>query len=120
VSPAKQADLIINTMDHDSVELIRHNEISIKKLAQVGHITFQQQRPEHAASAVVQRIEMFVPLEGLIDMDVEKRRLEKEISRVEAQLVSLNNKLVNRDFLARAPGDVIEKNVRKSRILKRS
>jgi valyl-tRNA synthetase len=113
VPPAKQADLIVNTRDHDIIELIEQNEPALKKLAQIARIAFHQQRPKRTAIAVVQGIELYVPLEDLIDMDVEKRRLDKEISRLEAQLVSLNHKLVNSDFIARAPAEVVEKERKK-------
>ncbi len=51
-----------------------------------------------------------MPLEGLIDIDAEKKRLSKELGKAEAELVKVNNKLANEQFVSRAPEAVIEEN----------
>jgi valyl-tRNA synthetase len=62
---------------------------------------------------VVQGIEFYMPLEDLIDVDVEKSRLKKEIARLEKQLLSLNTKLADSNFLSRAPKEIVEKQQKK-------
>jgi len=52
---------------------------------------------------------LFVPLEGVIDLDLERARLGKEIERLVGQLETLNARLSNRDFLARASQEVVER-----------
>ncbi len=113
VPPAKEAELIVHCPDADKIEIVRENESYIIKLAKVSAINYDGQRPQLAASAVVQGIELLLPLAELIDVEVEKKRLEKEIARLESQLVGLNNKLTNRDFLARAPKEVVDKERKK-------
>ena len=49
-----------------------------------------------------------MPLEGLIDIVVEKNRLVKEITRIEGLLKSIVSKLGNEKFVANAPPDVVE------------
>jgi len=113
VPPAREADLILNSADAALLELIGRNAGYLHKLARVGGILYNQPRPAAAASAVAQGIEILVPLAGLIDVDREKGRLEKEIARLEGQLFGLTQKLMNRDFIARAPKEVIEKEEKK-------
>ncbi|HPR88986.1 MAG TPA: valine--tRNA ligase [bacterium] len=113
IPPAKEADLILNGTDAAVLDLIDRNDAYLHKLARVGQIRYNQPRPAAAASAVVQGIEILVPLADLIDVEVEKKRLEKEITRLEAQVVGLTQKLMNRDFIARAPKEVIEKEEKK-------
>jgi valyl-tRNA synthetase len=86
-------------------------------LAKVGSLTarMEVQRPHHSASAIVQRQEIFVPLKGLIDIEVEKARLEKEITRLESMLKGVEAKLRKREFVEKAPKDVVEKELDKKR-----
>ena len=54
-------------------------------------------------------MEIYVPLEGLIDIEKEKARLNKELKKVESELAKAEAKLQNQSFLERAPQQVIEK-----------
>lgn len=65
--------------------------------------------PTIKASSVVRESEVFVSLEGLIDLDGERDRLKKEITRLQGQRVATENKLANPNFAGRAPADVVEK-----------
>ena len=53
--------------------------------------------------------EIYVPLAGLIDLDLEKNRLQKELNNLRDQLEKLSRKLANADFLANAPDDIVTK-----------
>jgi valyl-tRNA synthetase len=66
-------------------------------------------RPSHSATAVVQDVEIYVPLEGLVDLDVEKGRLTRDLAKVREDMAQLERKLSRDDFLTRAPEEVIEK-----------
>jgi valyl-tRNA synthetase len=92
---------------------LKNNEIAIQKLGRISAISYNTERPELAASGVVQGIDLFIPLAELIDVDVEKNRLEKEITRLEGQLVGLTKKLSNENFVSRAPQDVVDKEKQK-------
>ncbi len=72
------------------------------------HIGQPGSRPKQAAAYVGGQMEIFVPLAGLIDFDEERARLEKEISRVEADLAATRKRLDNPDFVQRAPAEVVE------------
>ncbi len=62
-----------------------------------------------AASAVIGGAEIFVPLEGLIDFETERKRLEKELGNLKVQLEKTSRKLANADFLANAPDEVVQR-----------
>ena len=57
----------------------------------------------------IKNCEIYIPLEGLIDLDVEKNRLQKEISRLEGLLVGIDKKLSNEKFVSNAVPEVVEK-----------
>jgi valyl-tRNA synthetase len=59
--------------------------------------------------AVRNNVEVYVPLEGLLDLDLEIERLRKEEAKTEESLVFLNKKLLSENFLKRAPQEVIAK-----------
>jgi valyl-tRNA synthetase len=52
--------------------------------------------------------EIYLPLEGLIDVEAEKIRLSKEIARIEQEVIKCETKLGNESFVARAPAEVVE------------
>ena len=54
-------------------------------------------------------VEIFIPLEGLIDLDVERQRIQKEITRLEGSLAGIEKKLSNEKFAANASPEVVEK-----------
>ena len=62
-----------------------------------------------AASAVVQGAEIFLPLEGLIDLDAERERLVREADRLLHDLEGTRRKLLNSEFLAKAKPEVVER-----------
>ncbi|WNL45364.1 valine--tRNA ligase [Dyella sp. BiH032] len=60
-----------------------------------------------AAAAVVGAMRVLIPLAGLIDVDAEKARLAKEISRIESEIKKCEGKLGNANFVANAPAEVV-------------
>ena len=92
----------------DLVELLADQ---IRPLARIEALTLARDgsRPKVAASAVVQGAEVFLPLEGLIDLDAERERLVKEADRLFNDLENTRRKLRNQDFLAKAKPEVVER-----------
>jgi len=112
IAPSKNVKLHLKTGVYDPL----YGDL-IKKLARVEEITsgVDIQKPAKSASAVIKDCEIFVPLEGLIDIDVERNRLEKEIERLKGGLMGLDKKLSNEEFVSRAPADIIERERNKKR-----
>jgi valyl-tRNA synthetase len=65
--------------------------------------------PQSAKSIVGADIEVVVPLKGLVDIDAEKKRIEKEIAKVTKEIAFVSKKLGNEKFVSRAPAHVVEK-----------
>ncbi|MFZ7126284.1 MAG: valine--tRNA ligase [Desulfobacterales bacterium] len=66
-------------------------------------------RPKAAATSVIEGATLYVPLEGVIDFEQEAARLQKEIDKIDVELVKVSRKLENADFLRKAPDDVVAK-----------
>ena len=86
-----------------------------RKLARVRTLTVGSDlaRPTGAASHVAGPCEVFVPLAGIIDLDVERERLRKEVTQKERFLDSVRRKLQNEQFVTRAQLEVVERERRK-------
>jgi valyl-tRNA synthetase len=65
------------------------------------------ERPPASATAVVRGATIYIPLEGLIDLDEERARLTKESANLEKYIGSTTKKLQNAKFIERAPEEVI-------------
>ncbi|KPL04231.1 MAG: valine--tRNA ligase [candidate division Zixibacteria bacterium SM1_73] len=111
VPPAKKANVMVKADHKDLARVLEDNKDHIINLGRVENlkIGMRIKKPDHAASAVIRDAEIFVPLKGLIDLEQERLRLEKELSKVTTLLEKTNRKLSNEDFLKRAPGNIIEK-----------
>jgi len=110
VPPGKRADVLIRTSDSKTAEILHHLEAQIVNLGRVGNLTIGEdiKKAPFSASGVIPNGEVFIPLEGLIDTDSERTRLEKELEKQKAFLERIKKKLANKDFLDRAPSEVIE------------
>lgn len=110
VPPSKKCDVHIKASDKDFEDLINAYPFYIEKLARVENILVGKtiQRPKNSSVSVVKGNEIYIPLEGLIDIAVERERLIKEVERLEKLLDGVNKKLANENFVSRAPEDVVK------------
>ncbi|HEX5019531.1 MAG TPA: valine--tRNA ligase, partial [Candidatus Binatia bacterium] len=67
-----------------------------------------------AATAVVGGVEIYLPLDDLVNLDEERARLSKEVGRVEDELARVQKKLANGEFIAKARAEVIQKEKEKA------
>jgi valyl-tRNA synthetase len=67
-----------------------------------------EEKPINQTTVVISGVEIFLPLEDLIDIDAEKDRIEKELAEVEVQINRLEN-LLNSPFAKKAPSNVVQK-----------
>ena len=86
---------------------VRHEE-TISRMARLDGITFAKTAPTAAAVLVVGGTTAAIPLEGLIDMAAEKKRLEKEIASAQSDIAKMDAKLDNPNFVSRAKPEAIE------------
>jgi len=111
VPPNKHSDLYIRVAEDELGTLLNSYQDYFRSLAKVEtmHIGKDIKKPGLSASAVISGAEIFIPLEGLINVDSEKKRLEKELANLKNQLERLSKKLANADFLKNAPADIVDK-----------
>ena len=106
IAPSKKVNAMIKSSS------VKDYQIEyIKKLAKVEDLKVDAniQKPKASASAVLRGVEIFIPLEGLIDLEVERQKIQKEISRLEGSLLGIEKKLSNEKFVANAAPEVVQK-----------
>lgn len=111
LNPNDEIDLLIKARNKETANALNDNEWIFRKLQPMGsfEVSADLEKPETSASAVIEGTELFVPLEGLIDLDKERKRIQKEIDRLEGFLKSIEGKLNNEGFVNNAPEDVVQK-----------
>ncbi len=111
IAPSKEISVVMKMGHARTPESLQPYQGYLERLARVASLSFLSDgaRPKLSASAVVEGEELFVPLEGLIDIEREKARLKKEIDRVSDLVTGIRKKLGNRNFIAKAPPEVVDK-----------
>ena len=88
---------------------LENNKEDITRLARISELTWQEsgEKLTGAAADVVKDIQIFIPLDGLVDTEKEKARLQKEMEQLEKYIAGLSAKLSNTNFVQNAPEAVV-------------
>ena len=108
ISPATPIPLTLAGISADTRERAGRWGAFLKRLARLGDITFADAPPQGSVQLLVRGETAALPLKGVVDLAAERTRLEKEMSKVEADIKRVDAKLGNAQFLARAPEEVVE------------
>jgi valyl-tRNA synthetase len=108
----KDIDIVFVAPKKDEKAAIESGKNYISFLAKAKKMDVLEaikEKPEQSATGVIADIQFFIPLKGLIDIDKEVERLKKEEEKVTQGLDRLKKLLSNKDFVAKAPLDAVEK-----------
>ncbi|MDR9432908.1 MAG: valine--tRNA ligase [Spiribacter sp.] len=111
IAPAKRLPVLLQNASALDQQRVEHHREALDFLARLTSITWlepDEQAPE-SALALVDRLEIRVPMAGLIDKAAELTRLAKERSRLAADLTRTEGKLGNANFVDRAPAEVVKR-----------
>ncbi len=111
VSPAASIQAIMLVDSDVNWKLFENYGAYIAGMAkcQMDLVRTLEEKPKQAVSALTSFAEIYVPLEGVIDVAKEIGRLEKDLKTIEADLTRAEGKLNNPTFVSKAPAEVIEK-----------
>jgi len=110
VPPSKQVALLLQggqASDRPRLQRFASQLRFLLRLESIDWLDDGQEAPPSAA-AIVGELRLLVPLAGLVDLDAERNRLDKEIKRVETEIGKCNGKLGNATFVQNAPAAVVE------------
>jgi valyl-tRNA synthetase len=111
ISPAKALPIYMTKGDANDQRRLEENRQFLSKLASLESITWLD-NPQDAplcATALAGDLEILVPMAGLIDVDAELARLDREIDKNALEAKKLTGKLSNAKFVDNAPAEVVAK-----------
>ncbi len=109
ISPSIKFEMHI-AADDAFQQVFRANEAQILKLARAEKLVISSELdvPRASAKAVTSDARLAVPLEGLIDFDVERTRLQNQIAKLAEEKTRLDAQLSNANFVERAPAEKVD------------
>ncbi|SEF81554.1 valine--tRNA ligase [Bosea lathyri] len=110
VPAGTQAPLVLVNASAATRATIESWRPMIERLARVSEIAFADASPAQSAQIIVRGEVAALPLAGIIDLDVERTRLTKEMAKLDQDIAVVDKKLGNPDFMARAPEEIVEEN----------
>lgn len=109
IKPGKLLTVLLQNGSASDKEKLLTNELMLIKLARLESIKWLEKADEvpESSTALVGEMQILIPMAGLIDVDAERDRLNKEIDNNHGFIKSLEGKLANENFVSRAPENVV-------------
>jgi len=111
IPPKQGVPVVIKTAGDADNQWVRSEFGEMHRLAGVSDSSASTDavKPPHSATVIASGLEIYVPLEGLVDFAAEEARLRKERDKVAGDLDKFERKLSNPGFLAKASAEIVEK-----------
>jgi len=112
IPPGQQANVTVIAPDEAAVELLEQEQTGILSLGTVETLEVlaaPADVPENAISTVAAGCQVFLHLEGAIDVPAEVERLEKKLAKLHSDAARSEKKLANEKFTVNAPAEVVER-----------
>ena len=111
ISPSHKVSLMLHPVDEAHAALLESCRQMMTTLARLEDLQIgaDLHAPKASASSVVGGCQVIVPLKGAVDLAGELARLDKEMAKLEKDLVGVQSKLHNESFVSRAPAQVVER-----------
>jgi len=110
IQPNAEVDISVKTDDDKNARIIRENLQMVQRLAGIKNVEFKEASymPKGVATCVVLDAQVYVHLEGIIDIQKESQRMKENLDKVERDLAATTAKLGNKEFTGKAPKDIVE------------
>ncbi|MBI4711836.1 MAG: valine--tRNA ligase [Planctomycetes bacterium] len=101
--------LIVSVDEKKTIDNLKPYEELLKYLGKLETIDWgiKAAKPKHSATEVIGDLQLFIPLEGIIDFAEERKRLEGRLAKSTEQLAMVQKKLADANFIARAPEAIV-------------
>lgn len=107
---SKEIPIFIEANTEEIKQQLEANRHYLDRFCNPSTLTIDtsMEAPEKSMTAVVTGAEIYLPLEGLIDIDKEIARLEAELEKLNKEVERVDKKLSNQGFVSKAPAHVVE------------
>lgn len=109
VAPNKSIPLLFNNGTKADIRRLKTYHNYLCTLAKLSDLDPLQKTPPLSATAVVNELELLIPMLDIIDKNSEIIRLGKEIAKLQKDLDRSKGKLTNPDYIAKAPQEIVQK-----------
>ena len=99
--------MIFVEMDSEAKQAWENNSEMIQKLARITELTSADEIPKGSIAISAKGASFALPLEGIIDVEEEKKRLSKSLDKLQKEISALKGRLQNSKFIESAPQEVI-------------
>jgi valyl-tRNA synthetase len=116
INPKDQVQVVVKVNGDKELKMLNDHSTLIAQMAKLSSLKIGQNlvRPKESAVANIGRVETYVILSGLVDIAVERQRISNALSDVERMIKGLEGRLANKEFLNKAPKDIVEKEKQKA------
>lgn len=107
---SKKITLMLKAQDEKVLEILQKNKSYLERFCNPEQLVMEvdMKSPEKAMTAVVTGVELFLPLAGLLNIEEEIARLEKEWAKWNSEVERVQKKLSNERFVNKAPKAVVD------------
>ncbi|HYW03878.1 MAG TPA: valine--tRNA ligase [Gammaproteobacteria bacterium] len=111
IAPGRALPVVLQDADPRSRERVDSHRAYLDSLGRLESIRFLDagETPPQAATALLGRMKILVPMAGLIDTSAELERLDRQMAKLEQNLGRTRRKLANDSFVQKAPAEVVDK-----------
>ena len=119
LNPGLKLNVLVKTQSSETQQTLKSHGEYVRELARVEKLEAGSNivKPKVSASSVLGEMDLIIPLEGMMDFQEERNRIEKELKKIEKDLIFLDKKLSNPNFVKKAPVDIIEKDEQRKKSL---
>jgi len=111
IKPGMKVDVILQSENEEERTILSKGETYIRDLAKVENLTVTDalsEEKQQAIAGVVGTIQILIPLAGVVDVEVLRNKLEKNLNKVQGEIQSLQGRLNNENFVNKAPEEVVQ------------
>jgi len=85
----------------------------IKRLSFINEVEFIDTPIKKCAFATCEGVEIYIPIEGIVDIEKERKRIENEIEELKKHVNKIKKRLMSEDFVQKAPKEIVALNEKK-------
>ncbi len=111
INPKDSVKVVVKAGRDKELKVLQNYSTIIAQMAKVSSLQMGKNlsRPKESAVASIGRVETYVVLTGLVDVKVERQRIEIALTDVDKMIKNLQGRLENQEFLKKAPKDIVDK-----------
>ena len=109
-------------ISYKEIDMIYSNYLSnnmdvLNRISKIENISCIEDDIEQSAQILVDNATFHVSLKGIIDIEKELNRLNRDLSKLQNDISIINSKLTNKNFTSRAPSQVIEEQTKRKELI---